>query len=409
MYTRISNSMMTSTFIRDLQRNLSAQYDLQRQISTGKKVQYASDDPIAADRILDYRQTIEKTTQYTKNINDGDSISSHIDLVTANIEDVLLRARDLAVKASNEAPNNQQAIDAIAAELDSLLGELVNQANQSFDGKYLFSGYKSGTIPFTAETSLDFVYGSGAVAANGATALSMPSYTIDGTTRQSEAITDANSVKAIYVNGVALNPADYAVDPATNTINITDVGAAGLNNGDKIEIQFDKVVSVKYTGDSGTREIEISDGSRVGVSYAGAVSNNSGQSSVFGKYSSSALETQSVEAFQKIMDLRDSIYKYTNTGSSNIQDISRGITDIDDIRTNVTTVRAEQGGRANRLELALNRHASVELFTKEMKKNREEVDMAEAISQLVSVQTVYQAALGAGASIIQTTLLDFLR
>lgn len=406
--------MMTNTFIRDIQRNLKAALELQHQISTGKKVEYASDDPISADRILDYRQIIEETGQYIKNVDDADTLASNVDTVLGHMEDVLLRVRDLSVRASNEAPDNQQMRNAIAQEIDSLVNQLVFESNQKFDGKSLFSGNKTTDSPFVAKKNVDFVYGGPAdIAANGAAVVAMPSYTIDGTTRISEAIVDAGSVTAIYVvddqgNRTLIPQSDFTVDPATNTINITDVGANGLKRTDKLEVYFNKVVSVEYQGDTGVREYEIGEGSRIGVSYAGAVSDQSKQGSVFGKYNAEGTETASVEAFQKLLDLRDSILKYQNVGG-NITQIMQGIDDIDKIRTNITDIRSEQGGRVNRLELATNRLKSIELSTKDLKAKREEVDMAEAISQLMNVQTVYQAALGTGARIIQTTLLDFLR
>lgn len=425
--------MMTNTFIRDIQRNLKSALELQHQISTGKKVEYASDDPISADRILDYRQIIEETGQYIKNVNDADTLASNVDTVLGHMEDVLLRVRDLSVRASNEAPDNQQMRNAIANEIDSLVNQLVFESNQKFDGKSLFSGNKTTASPFVAKNYVDFVFGSQGnilangltnpfpppanlnIAANGAAVVAMPGYTVDGATRTSEAIIDAGSVIEIWIVDDLGNrtlipkpPTGFTVDPATNTINIADVGAKGLKCTDKLEVYFNKVVSVEYQGDTGVREYEIGEGSRIGVSYAGAVSDQSKQGSVFGKYSAEGTQTASVEAFQKLLDLRDSILKYQNVGG-NIDDISRGIDDIDKIRTNITDIRSEQGGRVNRLELATNRLKSIELSTKDLKAKREEVDMAEAISQLMNVQTVYQACLGTGARIIQTTLLDFLR
>lgn len=407
--------MMTNTFIRDIQRNLKASLELQHQISTGKKVEYASDDPISADRILDYRQIIEETGQYIKNVNDADTLASNVDTVLGHMEDVLLRVRDLSVRASNEAPGNQQMRNAIAQEIDNLIGQLVFQSNQKFDGKSLFSGNKTTASPFVAKNYVDFVYGGPTVLAGNPVpgGISMPNYTIDGTTRTSDAIVDTGSVTAIYVvddlgNRTLIPQTDFTVDPVTNTINITDVGANGLNPTDRLEVYFSKIVSVEYQGDTGVHEYEIGEGARIGVSYAGAVSDQSKQGSVFGKYSAEGTETASVEAFQKLLDLRDSILKYQNVGG-NITQIMRGIDDIDNIRTNITDIRSEQGGRVNRLELATNRLKSIELSTKDLKAKREEVDMAEAISQLMNIQTIYQASLGTGARIIQTTLLDFLR
>ena len=149
-YSRVSTTMMTNTFIRDIQRNLSSVAKLEHQIATGKRINYPSDDPIGADRALDYKQIIAQAEQYSRNIDDADSTAQNIDQSLGQMEDLLLRIRDLAVRGANEAPENQQVRDAIAAEVDSLLVELVHEANQKFDGKHLYAGAKNNITPFTA-------------------------------------------------------------------------------------------------------------------------------------------------------------------------------------------------------------------------------------------------------------------
>ncbi len=405
--------MMTNTFINDIQRNLASTYELQQQISTGKKVLNPSDDPIGASRTLDYRQIIDQSEQYSNNVDDADSIASNIDGVLSSIEDIMMRLRDLAVDASNEAPENQQNRDAIADEIDSLINELVFQSNQKFNGKSLFSGYKSSTTPFVAKNYVDFVYGTTAAPAANLT-IDMPT-TANGS--KSEAILDLDSVKGVYVvddqgNRTAVDVVSVDPDPVDGKLTrlTVDTLTPGLNinSTDRIIIEFDRVVSVEYQGDTGTREIEISNSSRVGVSYAGASASSSGQTSVFGTYNPEGTGSASVEAFQELMDLRDRIYKYESDSGTTIEDIMQGIDDIDDIRENITTIRSEQGGRVNRLELAKNRLENIIINTEELRSSYEDVDMAEAITEYTLLQNVYQASLAVGGSIIQTTLLDYL-
>lgn len=418
MISRVTTSMMTSIFISDIQKSLKEVTKLQSQVSTGKKVEYPSDDPVGASRILDYDQALSQTDQYTETIDAANSLATNTDGVLDHMETLLLRVRDLAVEASNEAVNNQESMDAIASEIDSLIADLVTQANQKYNGTYLFSGNKTTTTPFVAKDYVEFTYGQTNVATNGAVTLNMPSYTIDGVTNVSQAITSTDSVTDIVIidtsgNRRSIAASNYTVDPATNTISITDVGTdttgtIGIASTDTIEVHFNKTVSVVYNGDMGTKEMEISEGTKVAVSYIGATADQAKNMSVFGSYSSDGTETASVEAFQKLMDLRDNIYKYTNVGESNIDAITSGIDDVDSIRENITTIRSEQGGRANRLELATNRLSSLKINITDLKSSIEDVDMAEAISDLVLQQNTYQSALAAGSRIITTTLLDYL-
>jgi len=72
-------------------------------------------------------------------------------------------------------------------------------------------------------------------------------------------------------------------------------------------------------------------------------------------------------------------------------------------------VRALNGARQNRLEAALGRLQEVEGATLQQLSNTEDVDIAKAMIDFSSQQAAYQAALKAGASIIQPSLMDFLR
>lgn len=405
---RVTNAQVTNSFINDIQRNLQGLLKLQHQISTGKRINQPSDDPIGADRSLDYQETIARTDQYTKNVDDLNSQASFADRTFGHMEDVLMRIRDLAVRGSNEAPENQANRDSIAEEIDNLINEMVNQANQQFDGRYIFSGDKTSTKPFEASNKMSFITTSVGNTFN------MPAYTIDGVARQSQAITASNSVKSVKINGldvVADLGGSYTVDVVNNRITLNGVPA--LTGRENIELTFDKVVSVTYNGDNAEKTIEIGDRTQIGINFAGATSNPT-EKSVFGKFDPNGTSAGSVSMFQHLMDLRDNLMKYGNvqTASNNTvnnrEAIFAGIADVEAMRANIDNVRADLGGRVNRLELAKNRLSEIKINTKDLLSKREDLDMAEAISQLTLQQNTYQAALGAGAKIIQTSLLDFL-
>lgn len=75
----------------------------------------------------------------------------------------------------------------------------------------------------------------------------------------------------------------------------------------------------------------------------------------------------------------------------------------------VLTARAQIGSVQNRASLADSRLGDVKLAVTQQLTNVEDVDMAEALTKLSSQQTAYQAALSAGAKVIQPSLMDFLR
>jgi flagellar hook-associated protein 3 FlgL len=87
-------------------------------------------------------------------------------------------------------------------------------------------------------------------------------------------------------------------------------------------------------------------------------------------------------------------------------------TDLTRLDTNLDSlleVRAANGARTNRLEAALTRLDEVEESTVKQLSSVEDADIAETLIELNSQTAAYQAAHRAGASIVQSSLMDFLR
>jgi flagellar hook-associated protein 3 FlgL len=87
-------------------------------------------------------------------------------------------------------------------------------------------------------------------------------------------------------------------------------------------------------------------------------------------------------------------------------------TDIERLDTNfdhLLEVRASNGAKTNRLEAALGRLGQLEESVLGQLSKTEDADIAQTLIDLNSQTAAYQAALRAGASIVQTSLMDFLR
>lgn len=81
---------------------------------------------------------------------------------------------------------------------------------------------------------------------------------------------------------------------------------------------------------------------------------------------------------------------------------------LSELQNKVLEARADVGARQNRVEMMSNRLSSQEInVTKQMSQN-EDVDYAEAITQMITHESIHQASLSVGAKIIQQTLVNFL-
>ena len=104
--------------------------------------------------------------------------------------------------------------------------------------------------------------------------------------------------------------------------------------------------------------------------------------------------------------LRDvSTHLKTDDGAALRNDVAL----LDAKEDEVLGVRALNGARQNRLVAALSRLGEVEEATLKQLSETEDADIAKTLIELSSQQAAYQAALKAGANIVQASLMDFLR
>jgi flagellar hook-associated protein 3 FlgL len=84
------------------------------------------------------------------------------------------------------------------------------------------------------------------------------------------------------------------------------------------------------------------------------------------------------------------------------------VTKLDANLTKLLEVRSRNGARTNRLEMATERLDQLAGTTTEQLSNVEDADVAQTYIDFSTQQAAYQAALKAGATIVQASLMDFL-
>jgi len=107
-------------------------------------------------------------------------------------------------------------------------------------------------------------------------------------------------------------------------------------------------------------------------------------------------------------NVANELYEKLAAGAS-ASEITASIRPIQDGQNHLLSKTAEIGGRARRLDLLEARYEQDMINYERMRSEAEDVDFAEASLHFAMAEAVYQAALSAGARIIQPTLMDFLR
>lgn len=141
--------------LQDLNVNLN---QTQEQVSTGKRVNRPSDDPVAAARILKLDQELGRIETYQRNVGLAENRLQLEESSLDSMVDIIQRVRELTVQAGNGSltANDRQSI---SAELKQRLQELASQANtQDSAGSYIFSGFQGETPAFAKNINGDWVY-----------------------------------------------------------------------------------------------------------------------------------------------------------------------------------------------------------------------------------------------------------
>jgi flagellar hook-associated protein 3 FlgL len=296
--SRITNSMMTTRVLSDLQSVQGKLSKSLQQLSSGKQIGVPSDDPYGTTKSMLFRSELSENKQYQRNVAEGTDWQNTTDTALSDISKFTLRARDLLIQGATDTVS-PEGRGAIATEIDQLIDSIKTSANTQYAGRYVFGGSQTLTAP--------------------------------------------------YQQG--------AVDT--------------------------------YAGDTATLKREIGRGVSVDVNIPGSTAVGDGSTGL-------------IAALRKIStDLR--------TPGSTAQLQTTDLQALDSAHDALTNVQAIVGARTNRLEAAQDRLSQLEATTTKLLSESEDADMAQTITDYSNQQAVYQAALKAGASIIQPSLLDFLR
>lgn len=159
MISRVTQTTMTQTAMRQLQSNLSELARLQEQATSQKAFANPSDDPAAAAATLALHAEQRRTEQYARNIDDGLAWVTAADTAITSSTSLLSRVRDLTAQGANDGALDAAAKEALAVELEGIRDELLSQANTRLLGRSVFAG-TSDTAAFAADYSYSGVAGS---------------------------------------------------------------------------------------------------------------------------------------------------------------------------------------------------------------------------------------------------------
>ncbi|HZF69932.1 flagellar biosynthesis protein FlgL [Sulfuricurvum sp.] len=124
-------------------------FDVNKQISSGMKIQYSYENPGVAIDTLRLDNEITTLTQVKTSAQSAYKISTQTDTTIGEIVKTIESMKVKMINAANDA-NSDTSTQAIAKELRGLQNHLLTLANTSIGGQYLFSGTATSVKPIDA-------------------------------------------------------------------------------------------------------------------------------------------------------------------------------------------------------------------------------------------------------------------
>lgn len=121
-------------------------YDVNKQIASGQKIQYAHEDPGVFIDTLRLENEITTLNQVKTSAQSAYKISTQTDTTIGQIVKTIESMKVKLINAANDA-NSDASTQAIAKELRGLQNHLLTLANTSIGGQYLFSGTATSVKP----------------------------------------------------------------------------------------------------------------------------------------------------------------------------------------------------------------------------------------------------------------------
>jgi flagellar hook-associated protein 3 FlgL len=152
---RISTNTMYQSGISKINNLQAEQVKLQQQISTGRKIESPSDDPVGAARALEVSYAKGLNAKYADTRQAAQLKLNTLESSLTTITNLLVSTQSSLIAAGNGAYSNQER-GFIGSELNGTLQELLGLANtKDSSGNYLYSGFSTNTLPYSgAQTGI---------------------------------------------------------------------------------------------------------------------------------------------------------------------------------------------------------------------------------------------------------------
>lgn len=349
---RITNTMMAENTLRNISKAANRLASANASVASNKKIQLASDDPVVATRAVTYRSYVSQIKQYQDNASAAKAWQKATDDALSELTDIIQSARELTNQAASDTMSEENRAE-IKTNIESLYAQAVAAMNTTYAGRYVFGGYSTSEAPYETTTTTigetvtlkgDYLSLGSVVSSAVSDSDILDFYSANSADLYDDTTADQNIVYNIGFNREV-------------TVNIEGQDVTGSSDGNLFDT-FSKLL-LALDGDTSYKSVEVDAGGTATVAT-------------------------------KELDL-----------SSLLDEFSA---DLDRMLVSQATL----GARMDSVTSAVSSLSDSYTTYKALMSDNEDVDTAEAATELASAEYTYQAALAVGAKVISKSLIDYI-
>ncbi len=422
---RISTLQAFNNGVAGLQRNYANATRTQEQISTGNRILTPADDPVASVRLLQLDQQQNVLSQYNANLTAADSSLVQEESTLNSVNTVLLRVRELALRAGNGSLSAEDR-QSIAAELREREEELLSLMNtRNARGEYLFSGFQGKTQPFVRAADGSYSYQGDEGQRKLQIASSLSIAISDSGKAVFENVTNAGRYRSAVDSSAAAPGSTLSVSAPLVQDEVAVAGspafpAAGVGvhfTSETEYVVYDLAAPPDFANPPIDPDLVLASGS---VDGDGDTADELVFRGVMIKFDGLPTGGESIEitldsSAQKqgilstIANLRMTLEDPSSSNADVRDAVAVSLTNLDHGMVSVDAARGNIGARRNVIETTLTDNEDVALVNKSVQADLRELDYAEALSRLSFQTIILEAAQQSYVKISGLNLFNAMR
>jgi flagellar hook-associated protein 3 FlgL len=411
-FIRLGSANAYDTALSNIMSRQSSLSSLQENLTSGKKVVRASDDPTGAAQAERAITRLARIETDQRALESQRNSIAQAESTLADVGEALQNFRELAVSAGN-ASHTAQERSAIAAQLTGYRDQVFALANRKdTNGLPLFSALGSALAPFVGPQTLpqDYTFAGqpGQVASN---EVAIP-YALDGDRAfmhlpARDGVFNATLVPAapthqIGTTGVVLT------DPALVSGSAYSISISGVDTTTvpgTTTVSYDITENPNVTGPfSGSASYPSNSTANIAVTAIPGLTVNITGKPVFG-------DIIKLDPRPSIFSVLDDAIRDIGTavdGNAATQAVGQALHNVDIGMSRISSARGQAGDLLNRADRISSNQEKRSIQVEGDRSRAEDLDMIKGVSDFQNQQTGYQAALQSYAQVQKLSLFNYI-